>query len=420
MTLNFILNFIIQFNYMKLFRLLILTFVLSFIYNEEVFASHAAGGELTYEYVSGNTYKFRFKIYRDCSGIGVATTYSMCVENQCDLSTVYVTLNQIATLPGGQPNGSVISNGCPGYPTTCNGGSLIGYREYWYEGTYTLPNNCNQFIFSVDECCRNNAITNLSAPSSYFLYVEAYLNRSPGNNNSPSFNNSPVAYTCVNQPFSYNHGTTEADGDSLAFSSINPEDGTCGTWTNIPYSSATFNPTNNPFSTGNTFAVNPTNGTMSFTANAVQNVVTVTYVREFRNGVLVGYVMRDLQMAILNCTTPLPTYNLNVGSIIGGNLNNNIVNACANTPLSLCYNVTSTNPSGILVLSDNHAITAPGSNVVYTGLLTNSVQGCLNWTPTLADTGLHIITITAKDSSCLPPGLLISNTFSVSINVLPN
>ena len=55
--------------------------------------------------------------------------------------------------------------------------------------------------------------------------------------------------------------------------------------------------------------------------------------------------------------------------------------------------------------------------MTYSGIGTDSIVGCFNWTPTLADTGLHIITITATDSTCAPPGILISQTFTMALDV---
>ena len=52
--------------------LLVLAFLLSFVNTTK--ASHAAGGELTYSWISDSTYKITLKFYRDCSGILEPTT----------------------------------------------------------------------------------------------------------------------------------------------------------------------------------------------------------------------------------------------------------------------------------------------------------------------------------------------------------
>ena len=128
---------------------LCLGFLLS---NEQVFATHAAGGELIYELVPGQTnqYRFTFKFYRDCSGTAEPATFQMCYNNSCGVNNQSITLTKmVGNLPNGQPNGGVVFVGCNPVPTICNGGVLPGYREWWYQGVVTLPTTCNFWKFWV-------------------------------------------------------------------------------------------------------------------------------------------------------------------------------------------------------------------------------------------------------------------------------
>ena len=90
--------------------------------SENVFGSHAAGGELTYQHISGNTYRFTFKFFRDCTGATAPTSVPLCVYNACtnnNLTTIY--LQAISgNIPGTtRPNGSPTSTGCPTFQTSC-------------------------------------------------------------------------------------------------------------------------------------------------------------------------------------------------------------------------------------------------------------------------------------------------------------
>ena len=56
-------------------KLLLLAFLLFTFFNSR--ASHAAGMEITYEWIGGNTYNVDLKFYRDCSGINVSTSFNL-------------------------------------------------------------------------------------------------------------------------------------------------------------------------------------------------------------------------------------------------------------------------------------------------------------------------------------------------------
>ncbi|MFM2386555.1 MAG: hypothetical protein RL660_1312, partial [Bacteroidota bacterium] len=394
---------------------------------ERAQASHAAGAELTYVWLSDSTYRFYAKFYRDCSGISEPSSISMCINNTCTGFSTSITLTKMTTIPGGGSNGTSVSTGCPGNPTSCNGGSVTGFREWWYSGTYTLPSRCSEWKFSFYECCRNSAITNLTNPSNYEIYIEATLNNTNGQTNtSPSFTNKPTPYVCTNQPFSYNNGTVEINGDSLYFESIQPRFPTtlgCPYGVgNIPYSSILYNATNNPFNTNNTFSCDPATGTVSFTAPTQQVPMVTIRCKEYRNGVLIGSVMRDVQMVIANCNTAIPVQTLLTNTITNATfdtLTGFVTQGCFNpTPITFCYSISSANANAVLIPTDNHIVALPGSTVTYTGLGTDSVVGCVSWTPTLADTGLSLLVINVKDSTCtVGSPFIVTNSITIPIYI---
>ena len=98
-------------------------------------ATHAAGGELIYELIPGQTnqYKFIFKFYRDCNGSPAPNSFTMCYNNSCGAANTTATLGlyvpQGQVLPNGNIQGAPVSTGCPGYNNTCNGGVIPGYQE---------------------------------------------------------------------------------------------------------------------------------------------------------------------------------------------------------------------------------------------------------------------------------------------------
>ena len=395
-------------------------------FTKEAKASHAAGGEIVYEWVSDSTYRFYFKFYRDCVGIPEPNTVNMCYYNNCDANAGNVTLSKLITLPDGTPNGSEVSPGCPGYPTVCNGGQLPGYKEWWYSNTVTLPTRCDFWTFYVSISARNAAITNIAAGGN--LYIEALLNNANIQNaSSPYFTVKPVPYTCLNIPYTYNNGAVDPNNDSLVFDIVQPRNSVAPppcqhpvTTNPLAFTSPTFNLVDNPFNTNNTFTISPSTGQESFTPAQATTVVITTRCRKYRANELLSTVMRDIQIVIWPCNVPQPTVNVNQASLIGSQYVNNQVEGCATQNFNFCFTAQSPDTGSILVVTDNHlTATTPASSITYTNQYTDSVTGCFSWTPTTTDTGLHVLTITVKDSTCRPPGIPITQTFVIPIYVWP-
>ena len=384
-------------------------------------ASHAAGGELIYQWISDSTYRFYFKFYRDCTGIPEPPSVPMCYYNTCTNQTAQVTLNKLSTLPSGFPNGSPVATGCANQPSTCNGGSVPGYREWWYSADLTLPFKCNYWRFGVSINARNNS-ENIVAGT---FYVESTLNNSVGNgNSSPVFSVKPVPYVCLNQFYKYNNGGVDPDGDSVAFQVIQPHNSnTCsGNPPLAPFKSGSpvYSIPTNPFQTNNSFTISATTGEMAFTPS-LQGAHTVTVkATEYRNGVQIGSVMRDIQVQVINCmgSGVTPTLNTDSASVTGSGIySNGNITACATKTFTFCFDIKSTDTAAKLVVTDNSGVAMPGSAISYSNLQTDSVRGCVTWTPSPIDTGNRVFVVTVKDSSCSSTGVAISHSITVPVYV---
>jgi gliding motility-associated-like protein len=400
--------------------------------NSEVKATHAAGGELVYEWLSGSTYRFYFKFYKDCAPGTAAEPSSLpfCYYNSCNNTQGQVTATKMTILPGNLPNGQPVSLGCPGFPTTCDNGALPGYREWVYSADITFPSQCNFWTIYCGVNARNNAIDNLGAnPGSYTLFLQTTLdNLNAQGNNSPTFTIKPVPYTCANASFTYNNGVVDIDGDSLSFELAYPLAGpgqSCVFPPNIsnidyapPAGIDNYNNTDNPFNTNNTFSLNSFTGQMSFVpAVQSENVVSIK-VHEYRNGQEIGSVIRDIQMIIRICNVPPPAVVVDPASVYVGTYINGQIEGCAGQPMHFCFDA-HTLPNRILVVDDNHEYIDNNIVVQYTNQATDTVTGCVDWLPGFADTGLHIFVLTVKDSTCEPPGIPITNTYTIPMHVWP-
>lgn len=374
------------------------------------YASHMMGADLSYECLGTNQYRISLNIYRDCSGIAVNNTFSVTLSSASCGQVLNLNLPQIAA------TGIEVSQLCAAQinQSTCNGGTLPGVQQYTYQGIITLPAQCSDWIVATTDaamCCRNPTITNLLAPDIEDLHVRALINNSNGLcNNSPFFTSLPVPFVCSGQLINYNHGTVDVDGDSLVYTSVNPLTTAGAT---IPYQ-AGFNP-NNPLNTSTGFQFANTTGQMTFTPAGIQVAVVAVLVQEFRNGILIGSVMRDIQVVVLNCNNNSPAAPSVPQNVLGGTLVNGVIQVCPGENVNFQFTATDPNPNDIITVTDNASVSIPAASVTYAGGLGNSVIGTFNWTPTGNDVGLNSFTISVEDNACPTVGL---TTISYLIQVL--
>ncbi|HRI26529.1 MAG TPA: gliding motility-associated C-terminal domain-containing protein [Chitinophagales bacterium] len=376
------------------------------LHTPALYATHAMGADLTYGCLGSNQYLIILKFFRDCKGITPGGSYAIQYSSaQCGVSGS-ITLTLVPPIPPLAANPQDITPLCPGQQSACGGNGPYGVQQWFYQGTLTLPPGCgSDWILRWSECCRNNAITSLNGPGNQNLYVEANINNTlPTCNTSPQFLNPPVPFTCVNQPVFYNHGVVDADGDQLVFSLVNCEQAPN---TTVTYAGGFNGP--NPLSTASGITINPTTGDINFTPNQVQVAVICVLVEEYRNGVKIGEVVRDMQVTVVNCNNAAPTASGMNGA--GGVYSTSI---CANQPL--CFDIigNDSNASNQITTTWNGGI----SGATFTpGPVSNPTTSTFCWTPTDADIGTHFFTVTMQDNAC---PIVATGIYSYTINVTPN
>jgi hypothetical protein len=380
------------------YRLLCACFVSAcMIMSLDSYASHATGADLSYECLGNNQYRVTLSFFRDCAGIAADATASISIRSaSCGVNTSVTLLQQ-----GG---GVEVSQLCPSQlgNSRCNGGTLPGIQQYTYSGVVTLQ-QCSDYVFGYDLCCRNQAITNLQDPDSYDMYVEATLNNTAGFcNNSPFFTSKPTPYVCAGSQFFYNHGAVDIDGDSLVYSLVNPLH---NPGTTIPYNGGYS--TSSPMLTTGAFNFNTATGQISAVPSVTQNAVITVLVKEYRNGVLIGSTMRDIQIIVINCPNNNPP---TIGGINGGSGTSITIPAGSQT----CFTIPSSDPDA------GQTTTMTWNNAITGGTFTTAgspfATGTFCWTPTAADaaTNPHVFTVTVVDNSC--PSIA-SQVVSFSVNV---
>ncbi len=376
----------------------VLVFICAFLLfvSGKVSASHTMGADLTYECLGGNTYKVTVSFYRDCIGIAAPANPLVTVTSTSCGQSLSVTCYK---RPG---TGQEVTPACSSSVTTCNGGPFTGIQEWVYDGIITLPAACADWTFGYSLCCRNAAITTINTPSGSTFYIYATLNNLVSTcNSSPTFSNKPVPFLCLGQQYCFNHGAYDADGDSLVYELITPMQTSSSTVTyHAPYNAS------NPLNSSPSTSFNSATGDICLNPQALEVTVMAVLVKEYRNGVLIGTVERDLQLTVMNCANTLPT-------LTGINGTNNFsITICANEPT--CFDIFSNDvDAGQQLLVDwNFGI--PGATFnTGTGL---HPTGTFCWTPGASDIGnSYSFTVRVQDDACPYYG---SQIYSYTVNVI--
>lgn len=270
-----------------------------------VSATHVVGGSLTYEHLGGSTYRITFKMYRDCGPSSIQLPANVTIQvrqpNGATFSpskNITMAKTQVAIL-----NPPIDT--CAFDPGVC-------VEEAIYTTIVNnLPPNPGGYHLYYTTCCRNASLVNvlnpLSSGGGFYTFI-------PDNsllltNSSPQWKNFTPVFVCQGNPLNFDHGATDKDGDSLAYSFYNPFNdnvptfpGNVATFNQIGYNGG-FN-SNDPLG-GSSLTVNPNTGFITGIPPALGQYVVGVKVDEFRNGVLINTVYRDFQFNVLNCP-PIP------------------------------------------------------------------------------------------------------------------
>lgn len=378
------------------------------LWQGEAHATHAMGGELSYTCLGNNRYLVTLNFYRDCNGVAAPTNCNNGLRFNVASSACGANFTQCFN---SAPVVQVITPICPSEVDRCVSASgTYGVERYTYTKIVDLSAYAacggTDWNFSWSLCCRNNAITSLNNPGNRELYLDALLNNTTGLcNSSPTFTNSPTAFYCLGEPISYNPGAVDADGDSLVYALIGAR---TANGANIPYNAnySAQQPIRNSGG-ANAVVLDPQTGTMTVTPSVLQVAVVTYQVKEYRNGVLVGTVTRDVQFVIRACTgNASPTVTGINGTAVYS------MQVCAGTPVSFTVNSNDANAGQTVTMTWNSGI--PGATFTTSG--SPFPSGTFTWTPTVANIGNNTFTVHVEDDGC---PLKASNDYGFSIQVTP-
>lgn len=245
-----------------------LLFVLLFACSD-AWATHLRAGEMTAEYVSGFTWRFSLTVYTNIEAI----TQS---QNQLDLLYANILVNGVSVDSVKRKSREVVGNFDDTYKND-------------FVFTYTFPGP-RVYVVSFREENRNNYIKNIAGGISdpYPFYIETYIlvsSFSSAANNTPKLNVQPLDKAAVNKVFRHNAGAFDLDGDSLSYKLI------------VPKQSSTLDVPQYFYMEG--LSLNPINGDLVWDKPKEEGLYNIAFlIEEWRNGVRIGYVLRDMQIQV--------------------------------------------------------------------------------------------------------------------------
>jgi hypothetical protein len=255
-------------------------------------ATHAMGLDLIYEQVGVDSFLVTLALYRDCEGVAAPANATINIVSPLCGESFTLSLPRISI--------SELDVVCASLQTTCNGGTYPGAQEHLYQRLLVLPQKCIDWELSYRLCCRNNAINTIENPLDSRIYVETLINNTiPEFNSSPRFSVNPVPFMCVGKSYCFNNGAVDPDGDSLVYSLITPTTGAGAGDTVIYFPGYD---AYNPITSVPALTFSTTNGDFCMTPQVLGEVsVMQVLIEEFRNGVKIGAVERDIQLRVVNC-----------------------------------------------------------------------------------------------------------------------
>ena len=374
----------------------ILTLCLGIVISVSSYATHLMGGQLSTTYISSDTsgshYYLELDLYRDTLGIDV----SIVQEVEIWSLDVMGNYNLIST--------STLTLGTSGSVATMS--SVYGVEIYHFTDSITFPANGN-YIVKWNNCCRNEAIINMTQPGSESMTLLAYVNvNNLSPNSSPTFLAPPVIYLPTNNIWQYNPLPFDLDGDSLVWnltvplsSSSNPP---------IPDSVMGYEFLSDTILYSNSsapFSVNNISGEITWSPKMIGNFVASLTIQEYRNGMLIGVMNRDMQFVVVSDTSNFTPQISNMQTLPTNNLGYPYIKIAPGQNFQVHLLASDADISDVVSMStfgESFGLTTAPSSFSYISTGNgNEIEGIFSWTPDVSQVRVNPYLVVFRTSDNL-------------------
>jgi hypothetical protein len=329
------------------------------------YSTHLMGGEIVVQHDSGDDYQVLLTLYRDASAgtAFIQTIQSFVLEDQNGIQTVFSMSLSSGTHPVfGLQQGTMLPMST--YPA----------EIYFFDSILTLPTN-GTYTLTWTNCCRNAAILNLpNALSNDMTLSTSFKVDNSQFSSTPYFMVMPVINVPVNTPWQYNPLPFDPDLDSLSWYLGSPNSGSSA----IPGYTL---PASDP---NGVISIDAVTGTISWTASLVGNWVYTVICEEWRNGIKIGEIRRDMQFIVLGSGS-IPSYS-NLGTIpLQNGYPTWSIDAGQVSELRLLANDNlSSNPLSFVAFGESFVLASnPSTYSTVTSPGSNEIETYINWSPTI-------------------------------------
>jgi hypothetical protein len=378
--------------------------------------ANTMGSEISWTCIGQDSFLITLVVYRDCNSnaLGTGVMYFKC-------ATSGAAITSLNTNPG---TGIDITPVCNTSCTKCQSTGCsfpYGIDKYTMQGIVRLnaAGTCCNINLSWQQCCRNNSISTGAAGVNF--YTTAMLNRCQNPfNNSPTFSNAPVGILCVGQDFTFRSGIQDIDvnstggiADSFTYEWAQPLSSAGG------YISYTGQYTYDkpiyfwgfpndalPFPKG--IHLDPETGDIQFRPMKAEATVMVVQVNEFRNGIKIGEIRREMEYIVMNCTSNNPPSLSTVSKNI----------FCPGKPITFTFSTNDPNAYDTVTISCSNSI--PGATWTSTNGQSKHPTGTFTWTPVDSNVSSlpYTFIVTAKDNVC-PVYATYSQSYQITVKPKP-
>lgn len=278
-------------------------------------AGHLLGGEFTYKCIDRDRYEFNLTLYRSC--LCQPGTENCALFDSPAVFTIFrgneFLSNLLVEVDPNNNSELVCSNNEP---------AICIEKSVGYKTTFPWGSRSESQTITYMRCCRSPNTLNIEnvEESGITFAISIPPNDLADCNNSPVFNTPPPIYIKANENFEYDHSATDEDGDSLVYRLCTPFDypldptpvdqGGNGPSINSSSRAPTppYNFTNwkapmseeNPLGTQSTISIDANTGLLRVNAKKIGQFMVAICVAEYRNGNLLGTIMREFQYNIID------------------------------------------------------------------------------------------------------------------------